>query len=158
MNTCRIFLITLLALFLASLEIRAEDNKLPADVQAILDKADTIELLSLEPAKGMEVKDGFHGYKILGKTTVKGADARKVVAAIHKGIKDSDGTAAACFMPRHGIRAKVDDKTVDLVICYQCLSMTSYLGDKEGVALTTDAPGTLLNTILKDAKVPLPKN
>lgn len=158
-KTFRIAIVAMLVVLTAAFASRAEENKLPADVLAILNKADSIELLSLDPTPDREGKDTFHGFKILGKTTLKGAEAKKVITAIQKGIKDSDGSAAFCFMPRHGIRATVDDKTADLVICYQCQSMAAYLGDKDvGGATTTAAPKEPLNKILKDAKVPLPKN
>jgi hypothetical protein len=134
------------------------DNKLPDNITAILDKADQVELYSLDPSRQKEIPAGadFHGWKVLGKTTVKD-DARKaLIAALKKGIKDSDGTVAACFNPRHGIRATVDGKTADVVICFECLSMSSFLGETKGSALTTRSPEKTFNKILTDAKVPMP--
>jgi hypothetical protein len=137
------------------------ENKLPADVLAVLDKAEAIELYSLDPAdRGeKEIKDdkkAFHGWKVLGQTTLKG-DARKAaLEAVLKGVKDSDGSAARCFIPRHGIRAVAGDKTADLVICFQCLQIQTFLGDQRGGALTTAGPQPALDKILKDAGVPLP--
>src|SRR5205814_561732 len=63
----------------------AAENKLPAEVQAILDKADKFELLSLDPTpEEQEPKDAFHGYKVLGRTALKDADVRKkIVAALN---------------------------------------------------------------------------
>jgi hypothetical protein len=115
-----------------------------------------IELLSLDPKEAKE-KEGFHGYKVLGSVKLeKKADREKLLKAFYKGIDDSDGSVAACFIPRHGLRAKVDGKTVEIVICFQCLSMKVYVDGKPGSALTTGSPAATFNDILKEKKVPLP--
>src|SRR5262249_35300364 len=118
------------------------------------------ELYSLDPSRLTEPpKDGFHGWKVLGKTTVKDADTRKtLLAALEKGAKDNDGKVAGCFNPRHGIRVKAGDKTIDLVICFECFSASVFTGDeKSGSFLTTGSPQPALDKVLTDAKVPLPK-
>src|SRR5262245_48603699 len=98
-------------------------NVLPEKARAMLDKADESEFVSVGPmgeGKG-GVKDGFHGWKVLGKTVVKDAKIRKeILESLYGGIKESDGNGAKCFDPRHGIRATVDGKTVDVVICFEC--------------------------------------
>ena len=148
-----------LALLLAAALSCAEGkkNKVPDDVKAALDKADTFELYSLDPGKGEAVKDGFHGWKVLGKTTVKDADTRKqIVAALAKGAEENDGRAAKCFEPRHGIRVIRDGKTTDLVICFACLQVRTYQGDKDGAGfLTTASPQATFDKMLKAADVPL---
>ena len=110
-------------------------DNIPDEPRAILDKAEQIELLSLDPVPSIEkLKDGFHGWKVLGKTAVKDAEVRKkLVAAFKKGVADNDGMAAFCFNPRHGIRAIHDGKTVDFVICFECFQVQSYVGDKNRV-------------------------
>jgi hypothetical protein len=139
-----------------------KDNKLPSDARAILEKAEQLELLSLDPAvEGVKAAEGFHGWKILGKTVVKDASTRKqILTALDKGIAESDGNGAKCFDPRNGIRAKRGNKTVDLVICFECGWIYVFHGDKEdrqGVAVTTGTPQAVLDKVLKEAKVPLPK-
>jgi hypothetical protein len=134
------------------------DNKLPDDAKAILEGADTFEVYSLDPKRSVEKpKDHFHGWKVLGKTALKDRKERaKLLGALQKGIKESDGSAALCFNPRHGIRAVKGDKSVDLVICYECLSMQVWQGDKAGSVLTTRSPEKAFNRLLAAAKVPLP--
>jgi hypothetical protein len=148
----------LAALALSGAGCLAAGNELPKDVRAVLDKADRFELLSLDPTRQKEKpKDDFRGWKVLGRTEVKDAETRKkLVAALYKGIADSDGTVAACFNPRHGIRATHDGKTVELVICYECLSMQAHLGETRSSALTTRSPQKTFDQVLRDAKVPLP--
>src|SRR5437667_296107 len=97
---------------------RSTAGEIPAKVKAALKKADSWELYSLDPEQRKEPpKVAFHDWRVLGKTTVTDADTRKrLVAALEKGAKENDGTVAACFNPRHGIRIKSGDNTIDLVI------------------------------------------
>jgi hypothetical protein len=153
----------LAAFLLAAHQVRAAENKLPDRAKTILDKAKSYELFSLDPRKDEEKeekgKDNFHGYKVLGKTTVKDAkDREKLLTALAKGIKESKGEIAKCFDPRHGIRATHDGQTVDLVICFECLQVYVYYGkgDKRAAnVLTTRSPEATLDKILKDAGVKL---
>src|SRR5262249_6529154 len=106
-------------------------DRLPAQVAAVLDKAEKVELLSLVPEEREEErKRDFHGYPVLGKTTLKKEDRQKVLNALKKGIADSDGRVATCFNPRHGIRASHGGKTVELLICFECLQVDVYAGGK----------------------------
>jgi hypothetical protein len=152
--------LVLLALFAVGPAARAEDkaNKIPDDLRAVLEKADQFELLSLNPEEPKEKpKDGFHGWQVLGKTTVKDAETRKkLVAALGKGVKENDGTVARCFNPRHGIRVTHDGKTADFVICFECFQVKAFAGDKLQGFLVTNSPQPTFDTVLKEAKVPLP--
>ena len=104
-------------------------NELPADARAILEKAESFELYSLDPdpaGKKRKAKGELHGWWVLGKTIVKEADARqKIRAALLKGVADSTGRRHECFEPRHGLKASRGSKTVDLVICFECLQIES---------------------------------
>jgi hypothetical protein len=131
----------------AVLLARPADNKLPEAVTALLDKAEQIELWSLEPETN----------KVLGKTTIKDAETRKkVLATLYKGIKDSDGTYAKCFEPRHRLVATVDGKTVDMIICFECLQIKMVAPAMDRNLTTTATPQATFDKVLTDAKVPLP--
>lgn len=133
---------------------------LPAETRKMLDKAESIEFFSLNPSPiDSKAKDqGFRGYKPLGSVKLeKKAERERLLKALYKGIDDSDGSVAGCFIPRHGIKAVVDGKTVELVICFQCHSMTVYVDGKRSSVLTDGGPAATFNKILTDAKVPLPK-
>jgi hypothetical protein len=146
-----------LAVILAASATPARADKLPADAKAVLDKAEMIEVYSLDPAAREGVKDGFHGWKVLGKVAVKKADRKALIEAIEKGAAGGD-KPAKCFEPRHGIRAVDSTKTVDLVICYQCGFMYAFHGkDKQTTVLTSRASAPALNKILTAAKIPLAK-
>jgi hypothetical protein len=134
------------------------ENRLPDAAQAILEKADRMELFSLDPKRATKKpKQDFHGWKVLGQTVVKGRKVRKrIVTAVEKGIAKSDGSAAACFDPRHGIRATHKGKSVDLVICFECLQIEIYVDNQKAKGvLTTQSPETVLDTVLRNSKVPL---
>jgi hypothetical protein len=82
-----------------------------------------------------------------GKTAVKGAKVRAAIVISldmahpgERGHRRSLLQSAACFNPRHDIRATHEGKTVDLVICYECFSLQVFLGDTKAGALTTDSP------------------
>jgi hypothetical protein len=133
------------------------DNKLPEAVQSLLDKAEQIELFSLDPSRDTEKpKVDFHGWKVLGSTVIKDKVKTKALESVYTGIKESDGIAARCFIPRHGIRAQFDKKTVDLVICFECLQIQVFVDEERlPTILTARSPEPTLDQILKDAKVPL---
>jgi hypothetical protein len=156
MHGYRSVLFTLLALVMASASLRADT--IPAELQAILEKGEQFELLSLNPDPRQEkAEDGFHGWKVLGKTTVKDAEARKkLLAAFKKGVEENTGFVAGCFNPRHGIRVTQDGKTTDFVICFECAQVKVFVGDKEEKGfLITASPQSVFDGVLKEAKVPL---
>lgn len=134
------------------------DSKIPTGVVAVLEDADQFELLSIDPDRPQErPRDDFHGWKVLGRSQIKDAETRKkLLSALKKGVGENDGTAAACFDPRHGIRATHEGRTVDLVICFECFQVQFYVGEKrEGGFLTTGSPQTVFDQVLRDAGVPL---
>jgi hypothetical protein len=141
-------------------------NRIPEAVERLLDKADTFELYSLNPdrridkdGKVVPVKDDFHGWQVLGKTEVKGeAKWKQLTDALRLGAEDNFGMAAACFIPRHGIRLKGGGKTVDLVICFQCLQVQVFTdGKREKGFLITNEPQKEFDATLQAAGVKLPK-
>lgn len=138
-----------------------QKNKLPEEAKKILEKAESLELYSLDPdgsRRGPKPKNNFHGWKILGKTTIKKAeDRQKLLQSLERGIRANSGIVAGCFNPRHGIRATLKNETVDVVICFQCFSMQVVQGKKTRNVLTTGLPAPTFNKILTAAKVPLPK-
>jgi hypothetical protein len=140
-------------------EEEMDESSLPAKARTILEKAEQLELYSLDPVQAKK-DDSFRGWKVLGKTTVKGDAARKqIVNPLLEGIAKSDG-GARCFIPRHGIRATFDGKTVDLVICFEC-SWVYVFYDKDekrqASVATAPSPQPSFDGVLAEAKVALPK-
>lgn len=98
----------------------------------------------------------FRGYPVLGKINVKDpADRRKIMAAVAKGIARSDGTMAKCFWPRHAIHAEKNGKSVDYVICFECLQLSINRDDDGRMVPTTREPAAVLNPYLTKAGIPI---
>jgi hypothetical protein len=144
----------ILLTFLLSSMAMAEE-KPGAHAVSVLEKATQLELYSLDPLV-RDNKEGFNGYKILGKTTVNKADTYKIVVnAFQKGVEESKGRER-CFNPRHGIRCKLGDTTMDLLICFECLEVKEYYDEKAGAGFPiSKSPQPAFDKVLKDADIPL---
>jgi hypothetical protein len=126
------------------------DNSIPKAAIEILDSAEEIELYSLNP------KD-LTSWDELGKTTIKDADRRKkLISEFKKAIDESDGLGAACFNPRHMIKASNKGKVLTLVICFECPRVQLDINNKEKKTLYI-GPGAqeFFDKTLKDAGVQL---
>jgi hypothetical protein len=123
-----------------------------------LEKADRLELYSLDPEAEGKGKDSFHGWKVLGKVDLKDGGRRdRVVKAVLRGMEEGR-KMAMCFDPRHGLRATRAGKTTDLVICFACSRTVVHAPGKPGVTVSTSkAPQAVLDKVLTEAKVPLPR-
>ena len=124
-----------LVMMMAAACTGVQDNRLPAEAEALLRGASSIELLALDPMRLPAGATGaqLHGYAITGQATLDDAGQCKQVAnLILRGIKESEGMVAACFNPRHGLRIEHEGKRLELVICFECLSLQAHgnaLGD-----------------------------
>ena len=103
---------------------------LPGDARDILEHADQFEILSLRP-RGTWIENDttqylpglFHGHRILGRAAVPPERRRRLVEALYAGVNESPSLGAGCWEPRHGIRARRGDRTVELQICFKCIAV-----------------------------------
>jgi hypothetical protein len=142
--------------------VRIDASRVPEKVMAILDKAEEIELYSLEPepekGAGKAPKASlFHGWLVLGKTALKDAKTRKAALdALDESV--GMGAMAKCFDPRHAIRAAHGGTTVDLLICFACGQVYVYFnGNRDKTLVIARGTQPALDDILKAAGVPLAK-
>lgn len=132
-------------------------NIIPEESRVILEHADQFELLSLNP----KLQEGppernFHGYLVLGKTLIRDAEVKKhIVSAFERGVAENEGVVAACFNPRHGIRANYGGRTSDFVICFECRQVQAF-GPVNSEFLISASPQQLFDQILRAANVLLP--
>jgi hypothetical protein len=104
----------------------------PAAEADVLRQATALELLALSfdaPTTPELLADPqrFHGFEVLGRTTVTDEATRtQALDLIGRACRENDGMIAACFSPRHGVRAVHGGRTVDLVICFECYSLHVY--------------------------------
>lgn len=135
---------------------------LPGHVKRLLLKAKEIELYSFEPTPTAEErtanKDKIYkgSYLILGKVVVDAKTQRLLVDTLEKAA--GKGEQAKCFMPRHAIRAAVEGKTLDLVICFACGQFYITIDGKEvhESTITIDQRAQpVFDDVLKKANIPL---
>jgi hypothetical protein len=95
---------------------------------------------------------------VLGKKEIKDdKERKKLLEALRLGVEDNFGMVAGCFIPRHGIRLKKEAETIDLVICFQCMSVEVFKGDKKQPGfLISDGPQKTFNAVLSAPGVKLP--
>jgi hypothetical protein len=147
-------------------------KQLPPEIVQVLEEGEPFKLYSLDPvptpppltpsdpsAKTKDQPEWVQEWKAFGGAAITDANERlQLVAALKRGVEESDGTVAACFNPRHAIRAVHGGKTYDIVICFECLSATIYTdGQRSGSFLLTASPQVTFNASLIKAGVKLPE-
>lgn len=101
---------------------------IPPELQAVLLEADRFEVLLIacerDPAPGEE-RLRTNRYPIVGRVELPvGAERAKLLSRLYQGIAEGDqNSRAGCFEPHHAIRATRGERTVDLVICFQCVAL-----------------------------------
>lgn len=157
-----------LILFVALYVLR--DPDLPRDVLAIMEQPDAYELLSLDPGffQRQALRDDaprnsatdvetFHGWAVLGRTAISDPEIQKRLnEALREGIRGNRRMVAACFTPRHAIRAVQGTHVAEIIVCFECLRLQVLRDGREiDTLLTTAFPEPVFNTILRDAGVRL---
>jgi hypothetical protein len=134
-----------------------EPNRLPNAIWDVLANADHFELLSLEPAGGSTGEAGhFWGWRVLGSVVVTTTDQDALLSALAQGIAENDGWVAACFIPRHGVRATRGATSADLVVCFECAQVYLYPDGKfSGSVRVSGSPQPVFDRVLSSARVPL---
>jgi len=117
------------------------EEGLPERIREILEKADRIQIYKIEVCQNdgttltQKKKGKFQGCKILRQANVTDAEQKeKLVTTIRSATESYLSLGAACFSPRHGIRAEHDGKRVELLICFECMNFqgASSLGSFAG--------------------------
>src|SRR6266446_6820624 len=135
-------------------------------MKKVLDTGDHFVLLSLFPNTPEEStppprfswNETFHGYPVLGKTQIFDNIKRAaVLKELYKGVADSNGEIATCFIPRHGIHAALRNETVDLVICFHCAKVYVYSTSRKDMLPITNSAQTTFDSALQSAGLPLAK-
>ncbi len=125
----------------------------------VLDNSDQFILYSLLP-RSQEGRDGgriigrFQRNGVLGQTQVTDPQLKaRLVNALFAGIS-SDGNAADCFNPRHGIRATYNGRTVDVEICFECGAVYFTENGKSNRQFVSQEPQKVFDQALIEAKLP----
>lgn len=143
----------------------ADDLRLPRKAAAKIEKAmagaSKLELLSLHGGEpdGSLAEDvpwvKFHGYAVLGTLDLSNAPERSaVIKDVAHAIASSPVYMAACFFPRHGLRATLETgEQIDLLICFECATVYRFSSGKKLRLSITDEPASLLNSLLEKAGI-----
>lgn len=118
------------------------EREIGAEERAVLAAPDELELFALAPSPApgdpppAPDEDSFRGYRVTGRAAAQGEEMAALVGLVRRGI-NAGGDGAACFLPRHGLRARRGDATVDLVVCYECQRAKVYGAAAEPALVTT---------------------
>ncbi|MCD6051483.1 MAG: hypothetical protein K0Q55_2892, partial [Verrucomicrobia bacterium] len=129
-----------------------DDGDLSPEAAAVLDAPDSFYLYSLHPEPAAfrrpqtpqeatnvvsKLGEEYHGFEILGRAeVVDPVQRRELVDALKRGVSEGKGPAPSCFSPRHGIRAVKGGVTVDLVICFECISMNEVITSSRSLRIS----------------------
>lgn len=120
-----------------------------------------LTLYSIDGREDRRSNDGtvtetkFHGYPIVGKTQFDDPETcREILRQIDLGRKESDGSMAKCFWPRHGVHVEYKDgSSADFVICFTCLQLKIYEKGDVKLDTTSRAPMSYFNDLLEKADI-----
>jgi hypothetical protein len=112
-----------------------------------------------EAAAADAAGERFRGFYVRGSAAINDpAERAKLLDALRDGIANNDGAVAACFNPRHGIRAGDGGPRVDYLICFECRHVHVFeAGKPQRYAVTSDAPAAVFNAQLKAHGLPAPR-
>ncbi|MCA8939317.1 MAG: hypothetical protein KDB07_05905 [Planctomycetes bacterium] len=132
----------------------ATAKRLEEKIRNLLENAEHFELLTIDPnfeegpKESNEFDSVFHDHPILGRSEVSEGDRARLVNSLYQGIAKNNGMHAMCFNPRHALVAATGEDRVELVICFECLSMNLYLNGKSlGSVQTERDPGRVFNEV-----------
>jgi hypothetical protein len=119
-----------------------------------LTEADEYELMSIDPQWSESER---HHHRILGSVSIADLTIRqKLNAALQAGARESNGTAMACFNPRHSIRVTHAGITTEFLICFECRQVQVWRNGKIIASfLTSPSPEPVFDDVLQKANVPL---
>jgi hypothetical protein len=108
---------------------RKPGNIFTAKTWRIFNKSQDLTIYALAGEEGPNGgKNTFRNFRILESTRLSPLLATELRAAFRTNSTKAT-LSALCFFPHHGIRARHEGETVDLVICFQCGLIHSYEGE-----------------------------
>jgi hypothetical protein len=104
---------------------------LPRSIDQVLAAATELELFALDPwSEDAEQRTDvpiLHDFTVLGQRTVSAPEVHDLRELVLQGIHEPPKLPFTCFEPRHGLRARAGGHVAELVICYECARMRTYL-------------------------------
>ncbi|MEO6054375.1 MAG: hypothetical protein ABIP97_10205 [Chthoniobacterales bacterium] len=114
-------------------------------------------LYSLNPNRSKASGALFHGYGIVGESTIAShTDKRALLDTLATGIDNSQGSSHVCFKPRHGLHVVYNNQTTDYLICLQCLHMKVFQNGHVKNVTISNSPGPVYYGMLTKYHIPAP--
>lgn len=126
------------------------DSTLPLKIREVLEKAQTLEVLGLSS----EERVGIGWHPDISVSLPANPQRTQLLQAFY--FDASAGpNPSACFLPRHGLKATYNGKTIEVIICFQChlFAIRGDLGEFDGgVYLNGSASHHLFEQILQEER------
>ena len=135
--------------------IADEIEKIPASsIKLFLYSLDPHDVNRFEGKLPENSDKSFHWMPILGSVEIIPLQEKtNLLGALAKGVRESEGLAANCFDPRHGLKIVTKSATNDFVICFECLQVQAYGLPSSNRFLTSGSPAATFNKILDKYKI-----
>lgn len=113
------------------------EKAFPTNSLNIFTNCQSMVVYSLDSSKVLSVGQGFHQWRVVNTVSVKHtAIQNQIVTNVLAEIKNSErGIPPTCFKPRYGIRVTQGKKTLDLVICFECGHLYTFVDGAHGYAI-----------------------
>ena len=149
-----------LLLLAVSVTASSDQEEIAAALEKLGEAPSKFVLYSLEPIKfhsqSVRAAKLFHHFDILGHTEITDrSEQRALLRALAGGVREKkDHIVAMCFNPRHALHIEQSGRSIDLVICFECLQVQAYGFPQEGF-LTSASPQATFDTSLRRHHLPL---
>jgi hypothetical protein len=133
-------------------------NHFPAAALKAISNDSGLVFYSIDPSEGPTSMPGaalFHDWPILGQTVLSRPQDRKMVNDSLRRAARGAWDIAACFNPRHAIRATDGTETYDVLLCFECGQAAIYLPGGQTKWIPIHGSPDSLNQLLTAAHVPL---
>lgn len=136
---------------LAELQKKKLDSRIPPKIREILDKADEITISYHVDKKTMQLWVLMFDVKPNSQAKVSNATVKKEFLDSFYQDSSVNYNGAACFSPRHRVKAEYKTKIVEIDICYECENFRgeSSLGDFGGAISQDGKSSAIMTEIIK---------
>jgi hypothetical protein len=139
-------------------ELKAEGTPFTAPTRELIAEAETIEVLSLGEL-APDDPEAFDGWRIVGRTMVEDAEARKLIAQRLLIANEASDRGLRCIDGDFGLVITANGVTISLMICFACRNAwVSGPPEYVGLGNVTSIPvRDILCDVLRRANIAIPE-
>lgn len=136
---------------IAELQKKKLDSRIPPKIREILDNAKEITISYNFDKKTMQLLTFMPKDKLNAQAKVSNANVKKEFLDSFYQDSSVNYNGAACFSPRHRVKAEYKTKIIEIDICYECGNFRgkSSLGDFGGAVSEEGKSSALMDEIIK---------